>query len=93
MLVLNTSLINRPASRTDIRIVEVPANAIAEEIGNNKLANIVLTGALLAATGALPLEAIDRALAAHLPERHRELLESNGRALRRGAALVEAVPA
>ena len=92
VLVVNTSLVTRHAARTDIRVVEVPANAMAEELGSNRLANLVLTGALLAATGALPLEAVERALAAHLPERHRSLLEANYQALRRGAA-VAATPA
>ena len=93
VLVVNSSLVTRPPARTDIRVVEVPANAMAEELGSNRLANLVLTGALLAATGALPLEAVERALAAHLPERHRSLLEANYQALRRGAALAAAAPA
>jgi 2-oxoglutarate ferredoxin oxidoreductase subunit gamma len=90
VLVVNSSLVTRHPARTDIRVVEVPANAMAEELGSNRLANLVLTGALLAATGALPPEAVERALAAHLPERHRSLLEANYQALRRGAALAAA---
>ena len=93
VLVVNSSLVTRHPARTDIRVVEVPANAMAEELGSNRLANLVLTGALLAATGALPLAAVERALAAHLPERHRSLLEANYQALRRGAALAAATPA
>jgi 2-oxoglutarate ferredoxin oxidoreductase subunit gamma len=93
VLVVNSSLVTRHPARRDIRVVEVPANAMADELGSNRLANLVLTGALLAATGALPLEAVERALAAHLPERHRSLLEANYQALRRGAALAAAIPA
>jgi 2-oxoglutarate ferredoxin oxidoreductase subunit gamma len=93
VLVVNSSLVTRHPARTDIRVVEVPANAMADELGSNRLANLVLTGALLAATGALPPEAVERALAAHLPERHRSLLEANYQALRRGAALAAATPA
>jgi len=93
VLVVNSSLTTRRAGRPGIRIIEVPANAIAEELGNNRLANLVLAGALLEATQALPLAAVERALAAHLPARHKSLLEANRRALRRGAALAQAVPA
>lgn len=89
VLIVNASLTTRTAARADIRVIAVPANAIAEELGNGRLANIVLTGALLAATHALPLEAVERALADHLPERHRHLLAANREALRRGAALAE----
>jgi 2-oxoglutarate ferredoxin oxidoreductase subunit gamma len=85
VLVVNSSLVTRHPSRADLRVVEVEANLIAEELGSDKLANVVLLGALLEATGVLPLEAVERALAAHLPERHRELLEANQQALRRGA--------
>jgi 2-oxoglutarate ferredoxin oxidoreductase subunit gamma len=93
VLVVNSSLVTRHPARTDLRAVEVPANAVAEELGSNKLANLVLTGALLAATHVLPLEAVERALEAHLPERHRGLLEANLQALRRGAALADPAPA
>jgi 2-oxoglutarate ferredoxin oxidoreductase subunit gamma len=91
VLVVNSSLMTRKATRTDIRIIEIPANAIAEEFGNNKMANIVLLGALIAATGAMPLKDIEDALRNHLPERHRKLLEANFQALRKGAEMVEMV--
>lgn len=93
VLIVNASLTTRRPQRADIRLVEIPANAIAEELGNVRLANIVLTGALLAATGALPVEAVEQALGAHLPERHRHLQAANSQALRRGAALAAAMPA
>ena len=92
VLIVNSSLTTRAPTRSDIRVVEIPANNIAEALGNTKLVNLVLTGALLAATRVLPLEAVERALEAHLPERHRALLEANVRALHQGAALVEGQP-
>lgn len=93
VLVVNASMTTRAPARADIRGLAVPANTVAEELGNVRLANIVLTGTLLALTPVLPLEAIERALQAHLPERHKHLMETNRQALRRGAALAEAVPA
>jgi len=91
-LIVNVSLTTRAATRKDIRVVEVPANTIAEALGNVKLSNLVLTGALLAVTKTLPLVAVERALANHLPERHRHLLEANYRALQYGAAAVNHKP-
>ena len=93
VLVVNSSLMTRQATRPDICIVNVPANTIAEELGSSKLANLVLMGALLAAMDVLPVEAVERALAAHLPARHRHLMEANRQALRRGAAIAHGVPA
>ena len=51
ILVVNTSLINRPAVRTDIVVVPVAANQIALEAGSAKAANMVALGAFLGASG------------------------------------------
>lgn len=100
LLIYNSSLVERAVYRSDIRVVPVPANDISMEEtaaalegkpGDARLANVATLGALLQATGILPLEAIITALADHLPERHRRWLEPNGRALRRGAAVAELV--
>lgn len=88
LLVVNSSLVGRPAERDDIRVVEVPANDTADELGDKRLANMVLLGAMLAATDLFSLESIEKTLERHLPERHRHLLEANYEALRRGAALL-----
>jgi 2-oxoglutarate ferredoxin oxidoreductase subunit gamma len=97
VLVVNASLARPDGSqgpaRADLRRVEIPASQIAEALGHVQLANMILTGALLAATQVLPVEAVDRALVNHLPERHRRLLEANRSAVRRGAELAAAAPA
>jgi 2-oxoglutarate ferredoxin oxidoreductase subunit gamma len=90
VLVVNASLTTRAARRTDLRVISIPANILAEELGHLRLANLVLTGAMLAATKVLPLGAVERALSLHLPERHQHLLKANSQALRRGAEMAEA---
>jgi 2-oxoglutarate ferredoxin oxidoreductase subunit gamma len=86
LLVYNKSLIVAAPGRADIRYVAVPANVIAEELGNVRQANVVLLGAYLAVTSLLPLESVETALDNHLSERQRSFLASNKQALRRGAA-------
>lgn len=86
LLVYNLSLVPASPSRSDIRHVAVPANDIAEKLGNVRQANVVLLGAYLAATGSLPLAAVEEALDHHLSERQRRFLASNKEALHRGAA-------
>jgi 2-oxoglutarate ferredoxin oxidoreductase subunit gamma len=86
VLIINASLVNRGATRTDIDSLMIPANEIAETIGNRRLTNMVLLGALLEKLPILPPGAIEDALQNHLPERHRRLLPSNLEALRQGAA-------
>jgi 2-oxoglutarate ferredoxin oxidoreductase subunit gamma len=86
LMVYNASLIPTAPVRSDIRYIAVPANDIAEALGNARQANVVLLGAYLAATGYLALEAVETALDNHLSERQRRYLASNKEALRHGAA-------
>ncbi len=86
VLVANASLINRSAQRTDLDAVLLPANEMAEGLGNRRLANVIMLGALLAKLPVLPMGALEDALHNHLPERHRKLLPLNLEALRQGAA-------
>lgn len=85
LLIVNGSMVDRAVERKDIRAVVVPANDIAEELGDKRMTNMVLLGALLANLGVLPVEAIQKAMAGHLPARHQKLLPKNIEALRRGA--------
>jgi 2-oxoglutarate ferredoxin oxidoreductase subunit gamma len=87
-LIVNSSLIDRPVQREDLNCVLIPANEIAEALGDKRMTNIVMVGALLAAIPVLPIEAIESALQDHLPERHKKLLPLNYQALRAGAEFV-----
>jgi 2-oxoglutarate ferredoxin oxidoreductase subunit gamma len=89
-LLANSSLMNRKVGRSDLNVVEPAANEIAEEIGDRRLVNMVMLGALIGATDVLSMEAVRGALDAHLPERHRKLLPANYQALERGAELARA---
>jgi 2-oxoglutarate ferredoxin oxidoreductase subunit gamma len=90
VLVVNQSLVPETSDRTDIRVVYVPATDLATELGSVRLANVLCLGALIGATGILPLAALEQALEDHLPQRHRWLLELNRQALHAGAAYVDA---
>lgn len=84
-LVVNTSLINRSIDRSDLSVVLIPANEIAESLGNKRMTNIVMLGALMVKLPVLPLESIAESLENHLPERHMKLLPPNLEALNAGA--------
>ncbi len=85
VLVANASLINRSAKRSDITVISIPANEIAEELGDKRLMNMVALGAFLEKLPVLSLESVEQALKDHLPERHRRLLTLNFEALQGGA--------
>jgi 2-oxoglutarate ferredoxin oxidoreductase subunit gamma len=86
-MVVNQSMVDRGATRKDIKVLLVPCNQIAEEIGSHKLVNMVAIGALISALPELGIEALEKALTDHLPARHKEMLAKNHEALRRGYAL------
>jgi 2-oxoglutarate ferredoxin oxidoreductase subunit gamma len=87
VLVVNSSMVPDESERDDIDVIYAPASDLATELGNVRMANVLCLGALLEATGVLPLEAVEQALDDHLPERHRHLLDMNQQALRKGASL------
>ena len=59
VLLVNTSLITRPSVRTDVKIVNVAANDIANEIGNPRGANMVVLGCFIGATDVVPVEPME----------------------------------
>ncbi|MCL4395634.1 MAG: 2-oxoacid:acceptor oxidoreductase family protein, partial [Chloroflexi bacterium] len=93
VLLVNSSLVSAASHRTDLRFLPIPANDIAAEIGAVQMANVVLLGALVAVTGVVTLDTLDRVLDAHVSARHRDKLELNKQALRRGMSLVDRVAA
>jgi 2-oxoglutarate ferredoxin oxidoreductase subunit gamma len=85
VLVINTSMVNREPTRKDIKVVKIHGNEIAEELGDRRMTNMVMLGALLANLPVLKLDAMKKALKVHLPSRLARLLPANYEALRKGA--------
>ena len=86
LLVVNSTLVRTRTGRGDIETVYVPANELAAELGNVKMANVVLLGTMLGRREILPIESIKRTLDEHIPERRKHIIEPNKRALDRGVA-------
>ena len=84
LLILNSSMINVPVERDDITVIQVPGNAIAIEMGDVRMTNMVLLGAMLAANPVVKLEEAGQALRDHLPERKQHLIAPNIKVLQRG---------
>jgi 2-oxoglutarate ferredoxin oxidoreductase subunit gamma len=89
-LVVNTSLVDRNPGREDIEVILVPAIDIAEELGDKRMANLVLLGALMDRMGPLSIDQIGESLDRHIPEHRRNLLGANLKALAKGAELAQA---
>jgi 2-oxoglutarate ferredoxin oxidoreductase subunit gamma len=85
--IANASLINRGFVRSDISAVLLPANEIAENLGDRRLTNMVMLGAFLNLSSILTVEGIKAGLKAHLPARNHHLLSLNYQALDIGAEI------
>ena len=67
-----------------MRTVCVPANEIADGIGNTKMANMVALGAYVQATGIVPLEAVKESLKSVISAHYSHLIPKNADALQAG---------
>jgi 2-oxoglutarate ferredoxin oxidoreductase subunit gamma len=59
VVLLNSSLVDRTPQRDDLRVLQLPVNKIADEMGNSRGANMILLGAYLKKTA---IVSIDEAL-------------------------------
>ncbi|MBZ5497141.1 MAG: 2-oxoacid:acceptor oxidoreductase family protein [Acidobacteriia bacterium] len=86
LMMVNSSMVTTKPARTDIRIIEVPVTDTAKDMGNPKVANMVMLGAYLQLTRAVEDESVLAALAEH--GLRGDLVELNRKALQAGRALI-----
>ncbi len=86
LLVMNSSLIDtEPQVDDSIRILTVPADEIAVELGNPKAANMVVLGAYLQKRDLLSVDAAAKCLPKTIAKRYHQTLAVNADALQKGA--------
>jgi 2-oxoglutarate ferredoxin oxidoreductase subunit gamma len=83
LIIINTSECKKKPTRTDIKVVEVEANKKAEELGNKRVANVILVGAYLKERGIIELESAISVLSKVLKGKEK-LIEINKKALMKG---------
>jgi 2-oxoglutarate ferredoxin oxidoreductase subunit gamma len=89
VLIINSSVVERDPSRADLKVFKVPANDIAEKLGNVKIQNMVMLGAYLGVTNAVSLEAVEKALESKLSGKKSHLVELNMQAIKEGMNAVK----
>ena len=87
-LLINSSLIDRKPHRTDIKTHYVPCNDIAQELGNLKVANMVMVGAIIAASGVVNIDSVITVLAKKIFKNKPKVMPINEQAIRRGLECV-----
>lgn len=88
-VLVNSSLIDRKVERDDVEVYYIPANEIAVELGNAKVANMVMLGAYLELTKAVEFETISKAFKKVFGENKAHLIPINQEALKKGAEAVK----
>lgn len=92
-LFLNTSVIEARPTRTDITVIEVDAGSIAIELGNQKVMNLVMAGAVIGYSDALPRDNVLQTAFKKLGAKRPELNPTNEKAFNAGHAIGEAAKA
>ncbi len=83
---LNSSLIDDDgSSRDDVKLVRIPANEMALEIGDSRLVNMIVLGAYVEYSKVVTFASVKAALKEVLPERNHRFLPMNHQALEAGS--------
>ena len=85
IIVLNSSLVEREVERQDIQVIRVPATQLATGLGNVKITNLIMLGALIKKTNILDLNKVIETLPKAFPKNKQDLIEINKKALLKGA--------
>lgn len=82
LLIMDSDIVDRSPIRDDIQVISIPAQKEAENIGSEKIANMILLGALVKRTAIMPIEVLLNSLRAH---GRAEFIEINEKAILKGA--------
>lgn len=85
---VNSSIVPEFPAREDVRIIRVPVNDIAHELGAAQVANIVMLGVIQTLTPSVPDAVLEQTLM-ELTGKKPELAELNARAFQAGKAYAQ----
>ncbi len=87
VLIVNSSLAELESPRDDIRIIEIPATDIANELGNSSIANMVCLGALIPSMNLVDVDKVEKSMT-ELTKKRPQLLDVNLAAINKGISFV-----
>ena len=86
--IVNTSLVDHSTlNRDDVRLVPIPMNEIAVQLGDPRMVNMVALGAYVELTGAVAVSSLAAGLKEALPERNHRFIPANLNAIETGARM------
>ena len=84
IIVMDETMVPTRPARSDVRVVSLPATAMAEEKGLKGLANIILVGRLWAETHFCERETLDAAIEKCVPPKKAAMIDKNKQAIQIG---------
>jgi 2-oxoglutarate ferredoxin oxidoreductase subunit gamma len=92
LVLINTSLVPEKEIRLKgVEAVKVPCRELALEVGNERLANMVILGATVEKSKVVSLKSLKKALYPALDVRYHKMIGMNTEAMEKGAAFVKAM--
>lgn len=85
---VNSSLVSKEVEKDDVTVVAVDATNLATELGNIRVANIIMLGALLGKVPIVPEEKAAEALAEHFKGKSQGIIDLNIKAIQKGIEVV-----
>ena len=85
IIFMDSSLIERKVTRTDVTVYEIPATKLAGENGIPTLANMIIVGKILKALNQFNKDDVDAALKKVISAKHANMMEANYKAMQIGA--------
>lgn len=84
MAFIDSTLITRPVNRDDVKCFYIPSTQMANEAGLTGLANMIMLGKVVKEVEGCNLETIYKAIQKVVPERKKDMLEKNMKAVEMG---------
>jgi 2-oxoglutarate ferredoxin oxidoreductase subunit gamma len=81
---INSSIINDRPNRRDVKVICVPCADIAQELGNSRVANVIMMGAFIKKSDVVSPEIYLKSLETIMGSRKKSLAEVNRKAFAAG---------
>ena len=91
LLILNSNRVTSTVERTDIKVISLAVDDIAVELGNTKVANIIMLGALAGATGIISPEDLAESIKRKFASKKQAIVDLNLKALEKGLEAAKSV--
>jgi 2-oxoglutarate ferredoxin oxidoreductase subunit gamma len=89
---INSSIVENRLTRKDVKVIEVPASEIADQIGDARTINVIMLGAFLGVTGLLKPESYAEGFRRIMGDRKKAIIEINKKAFAAGFELFRKMP-